>query len=139
MADVRILSSVTQSVAASALKAQQHRMRLIAENMANANSGARDANGDPYRRQAPMFEPMRVGDGLGVRVSRIVEDQTPFKTEYAPGAPGADASGYLKMPNVDTLVEALDMREAQRAYEANLGVIETSRSMDSRVLDLLKR
>ena len=68
----------------------------------------------------------------------VQQDQTPFRTEYSPGNPAADAKGYVKMPNVDPLVEALDMREAQRAYEANLNVIETARSMQSRTLDLLK-
>lgn len=138
MAD-RPISGVAQAVAASALKAQQARMRVIAENIANANSTARTPGGDPYRRQAPVFEPTKVAGANGVKMARVQADQKPFKTEYDPGAPGADASGYVKLPNVDSLVEALDMREAQRAYEANLNVIETSRAMESRTLDLLKR
>jgi flagellar basal-body rod protein FlgC len=81
-----------------------------------------------------------VGPGVtGVAMTGSRQDQTPFKTEYNPGNPAADTKGYVKLPNVEPLVEAMDMREAQRAYEANLNVIETSRSMLSRTLDLLKR
>jgi flagellar basal-body rod protein FlgC len=114
-------------------------MRVIAENLANSDSTSRTPGGDPYRRQIPVFEPRAVDGGQGVKLSRVAQDPTDFRTEYAPGHPGADAKGYLKLPNVDPLVEALDMREAQRAYEANLNVIETARAMDSRTLDLLKK
>ena len=140
MADsTRSMAGAAQAVAASALRAQQARMRIIAENLANANSTSRTPGGDPYRRQAPVFEPTRVAGATGVRMSRVEPDQKPFKTDYEPGNPSADAQGYVKMPNVDTLVEALDMREAQRAYEANLNVIETARAMESRTLDLLRK
>ena len=141
MADPRVIpSSAAKAVAASALKAQQARMRVIAENIANANSVSDTKGGDPYRRQVPIFTPQRLGGGVeGVKMSKVVPDQTAFKTEYVPGNPAADAKGYVKLPNVDSLIEALDMREAQRAYEANLNVIETSRSMEQRTLDLLKR
>jgi len=135
----RNLSGVTQSIAASAMQAQQARMRIIAENLANANSTARAPGGDPYRRQAPVFEPTKVAGATGVRLQRVEPDRSDFKTEYEPGHPSADAKGYVKLPNVNTMVEALDMREAQRAYEANLNVIETVRAMDMRTLDLLKR
>lgn len=128
-----------QSIATSALRAQQARMRIIAENLANSNSTSKTAGGDPYRRQAPVFQPTRVDGGTGVKMSRVAADPTAFKTEYAPGNPSADAKGYVKLPNVDPLIEALDMRDAQRAYEANLNVIETARAMDQRTLDLLKR
>ena len=139
MPNIRSLAGVAQAVAASAMRAQQARMRVIAENLANANSTARTPGGDPYRRQAPVFEPTRVAGATGVRMVRAEPDQKPFNTEYEPGNPAADAQGYVKLPNVNSLVEALDMKEAQRAYEANLNVIETARSMDSRTLDLLKR
>ena len=139
MADNRILAGASQAVAVSALRAQQARMRIIAENLANANSTSRTPGGDPYRRQAPVFEPTKVGDAMGVRMSRVEPDPSEFKTEFEPGHPSADASGYVKMPNVDTMVEAMDMRDAQRAYEANLNVIETSRAIEMRTLDLLKR
>ena len=139
MADVKSMSGLTQAIAASALKAQQARMRIIAENLANASSTARTAGGDPYRRQVPVFQPAHVGEGLGVSMARVDADRSDFKTAYEPGNPAADSKGYVKEPNVDPLIEALDMKEAQRAYEANLNVIETARAMDSRTLDLLKK
>ena len=133
-------SGAAMAVAASALKAQQMRMRVIAENIANADSTASTPGGDPYRRQAPVFAPVTVeGGGQGVKMSRVNPDQTPFVLEYQPGNPGANAKGYVKTPNVNPMIEALDMREAQRSYEANLNVIETARQMESRTLDLLKR
>ncbi|ACG77339.1 flagellar basal-body rod protein FlgC [Phenylobacterium zucineum HLK1] len=136
----RSLSGVAQAIAASALRAQQARMRIIAENLANANSTAKVPGGDPYRRQAPVFEPTRVaGAAQGVRMSRVEPDQSAFRMEYDPGHPSADDRGYVKLPNVNSLVEAMDMREAQRAYEANLNVIETARAMETRTLDLLKK
>src|SRR5438132_424857 len=140
MADITSASGSAMSVAASALRAQQARMRVIAENLANANSTSATAGGDPYRRQVPVFQAEALGDGAqGVRMAKVIPDQTPFKSEYDPGNPSADAKGYVKAPNVDPLIEALDMREAQRAYEANLNVIETARSMESRTLDLLRK
>ena len=136
----RSLAGVAQAIAASALRAQQARMRIIAENLANANSTSKTPGGDPYRRQAPVFEPTKVAaGGQGVRMARVEPDQSDFRTEYSPGHPSADANGYVKLPNVNSLVEALDMREAQRAYEANLNVIETARTMQMRTLDILKR
>jgi flagellar basal-body rod protein FlgC len=138
MTDATTSANAAMSIAASGLQAQQARMRVIAENIANADSVATSAGGDPYRRQSPVFEPTTVKGGTGVAMTRVEADQTPFKTQYDPGNPAADAKGYVKMPNVDPLIEALDMREAQRAYEANLNVIETARTMQSRTLDLLK-
>jgi len=140
MADAKTpVMSGTMAVASTALRAQQARMRVIAENLANANSTARTPGGDPYRRQIPVFAPVKVDGAQGVRMSKVEPDRSDFKTEYEPGHPGADPKGYLKTPNVDPLIEALDMREAQRAYEANLNVIETTRAMQMRTLDLLKR
>jgi flagellar basal-body rod protein FlgC len=139
MADIKPAAGAAQAIAVSALRAQQARMRIIAENMANADSTSKTAGGDPYRRQAPVFRPAKVDGGQGVRMVQARPDMTPFKSEYEPGHPSADAQGYVKTPNVDTLVESLDMRDAQRAYEANLNVIETARAMDTRTLDLLKR
>ena len=133
------VSSSAQQIAISALRAQQSRMRIIAENLANQNSTSRTPGGDPYRRQAPVFQATKVAGGTGVKMARAAPDPTPFKSTYDPGNPSADAQGYVKQPNVDGLIEAMDMREAQRAYEANLNVIETVRAMDSRTLDLLKR
>src|SRR6202012_4036297 len=142
MADDKTTSatSTTQSIAVSALRAQQARMRIIAENLANANSTSKTAGGDPYRRQAPVFQAMPVaGGGTGVKMARAVPDKSQFNSAFDPSNPSADATGYVKTPNVDPLIEAMDMRDAQRAYEANLNVIETARSMDSRTLDLLKQ
>ncbi len=140
MADQTNPTSGILSIAASALKAQQQRMRIIAENIANADSTAKDANGEPYRRQAVVFEPAAVaGGGEGVRIAQVLPDQSPFKQDYEPGNPAADKGGYVKLPNVEPLVEALDMKEAQRAYEANLNVIESARAMEMRTLDLLKQ
>lgn len=139
MADVRPPSNAAQAIAATALRAEQARMRIIAENIANANSTSRTPGGDPYRRQVPVFEPVRTDAGQGVRMVRVAPDQSEFKTEYDPGHPSADAEGFVKMPNVNTLIESLDMKAAQRAYEANLTVIETARSMEFRTLDLLRK
>ncbi len=139
MADpVNPVSSI-MSIASSALHAQQQRMRIIAENIANADSMAKDGNGDPYRRQAVVFAPANVDGGQGVKVAQVMPDQTPFKQDYEPGNPAADKNGYVKLPNVEPLVEALDMKEAQRAYDANLNVIESARAMQMRTLDLLKQ
>ena len=140
MADPKLpVGGVTQAIAASALRAQQARMRIIAENLANADSTSKTPGGDPYRRQAPVFEPTKIAGAQGVRMSKVQADPTEFRQQYDPGHPSADAKGYVKLPNVNSLVEALDMRQAQKAYEANLNVIETARSMESRTLDLLKK
>jgi len=139
MADIKMVGGSAAQIAASALRAQQGRMRIIAENLANANSTSQTHGGDPYRRQAPVFQPTKVAGAQGVKMARVDGDRTQFRQEYEPGNPAADDKGYVKLPNVDSLVEALDMREAQRAYEANLNVIETTRAMQMRTLDLLKK
>lgn len=139
MPEIKSNSLSTMAVATSALRAQQGRMRVIAENIANANSTARTAGGDPYRRQVPVFKPTRIDGAEGVQMLRVEDDTSDFKTEYDPGNPAADDKGYVKLPNVNSLVEALDMKEAQRAYEANLNVIETARAMQSRTLDMLRK
>jgi flagellar basal-body rod protein FlgC len=127
-------------VAASGMRAQAERMRVIAENLANANSTAQAPGLDPYRRQVPVFS-AEVDRALGldrVKMSRVVQDQSEFREGYMPGHPAADEKGYVKLPNVNTLVEMMDMREAQRSYEANLSVIDNSRAMAQRTLDLLR-
>jgi len=128
-------------VAASGLKAQSGRMRIIAENIANADSTATKPGGDPYRRKIPTFQD-RLDRSLGtetVQLGRPVLDKADFQMKYMPGHPAADANGYVKMPNVNGLVEALDMKEAQRSYEANLNLIQASRRMISQTIDILKR
>ncbi|AYG96341.1 flagellar basal body rod protein FlgC [Brevundimonas naejangsanensis] len=127
------------AVASTALKAQQSRMRIIAENIANAESTANVAGGQPYRRQTPVFQARDVDGATGVVLAEVRPDQSDFRMDYDPSHPAANAEGYVMRPNVDTLVEAMDMREAQRAYEANLNVIETARNMESRTLDIIKK
>ncbi|RJT22080.1 flagellar basal body rod protein FlgC [Chakrabartia godavariana] len=127
------------AVASTALKAQQSRMRIIAENIANAESTANVAGGQPYRRQVPVFQSRDVDGSTGVALAEVRPDQRDFRMDYDPSHPAANAEGYVMRPNVDTLIEAMDMREAQRAYEANLNVIETARNMDSRTLDIIKK
>ena len=140
MAEIKPPANAAMTVAASALKAQQARMRIIAENLANADSTAATPGGDPYRRQSPVFETKVMEGGVkGVAMTRVEQDKTPFRQEFQPGNPAADAQGYVKMPNIEPMVEALDMREAQRAYDANISVIETARAMNSSTLDLIKR
>ena len=126
------------AVAASALKAQQSRMRVIAENIANAESTAQVAGGQPYRRQIPVFQAREIDGATGVTLAEVRPDLGDFRSEYDPGHPAANAEGYVLRPNVDTLVEAMDMREAQRSYEANLNMISTTRKMISRTLEILK-
>ena len=140
MADPVQPSNTASAVATSALRAQQARMRVIAQNLANADSTSPTPGGAPYRRQLPVFTPTTVaGGGRGVTMSRVVPDQSPFGSEYAPGNPGADSKGYVQLPNVNPLMEALDMQEAQRAYQANLSVIETANAMDQSTLSLIKK
>src|ERR1700730_14407013 len=119
------------AIAASGLRAQAGRMRVISENIANADSTAQQPGGDPYRRKIPSFI-AEVDRSLGANVvalGRIRPDQSDFRTRYEPGHPAADARGYVKYPNVDSLVELTDMRDAQRSYEANLNVIGATRRM----------
>jgi len=130
----------TLMIAASGLKAQSGRMRVISENIANANSTAATAGGDPYRRRIPTFHSAfdRELQANVVALGRVQADKSDFVTRSEPGNPAADAQGHVKYPNVNPLIEAVDMREAQRSYEANLNVISATRRMISRTLDLLK-
>jgi len=139
MADVAPPSNPAMAVAASALRAQQSRMRVIAENLANADTTSQTKGGDPYRRQVPVFQSSKVDGATGVKLAQVVPDGSDFHLEWDPSHPAANAQGYVKRPNVDPLIEAMDMREAQRAYDANLNVIDTARAMESRTLDLLKK
>lgn len=133
--------SDTMQVSAAGMRAQAARMRIISENIANANSTAREAGGDPYRRQIPVFEAElnRVTGMSTVRMTDIEYDQSDFTLEFDPGNPAADGDGYVKTSNVQTLVEMMDMREAMRSYEANLNMIESAKRMQERALDLLRR
>lgn len=130
----------TMSIAASGLRAQAGRMRIISENIANADSTPNAPGGDPYRRKIPTFA-SEIDRALGARVvelSRVTTDTSEFRTKYEPGHPAADRNGYVKYPNVNPLVEMTDMREAQRSYEANVNVISATRRMIQRTIDILK-
>jgi len=130
----------TISVAASGLKAQSGRMRVVAENIANADSTADRPGADPYRRRIPTFS-QRFDQQLQANVvglGRVQTDQAPFRTRFEPGHPAADLKGEVKLPNVNTLIETIDMREAQRSYEANLNLITATRRMISRTLEILR-
>jgi len=128
-------------ISAFGMRAQAARMRIISENIANADSTAREPGGDPYRRQVPVFEAeLDRATGLNaVRMTDVAHDQSEFTLEYDPGHPAANAEGYVQYSNVQTLVEMMDMREAMRSYEANLNMIENARRMQERALDLLRR
>jgi flagellar basal-body rod protein FlgC len=127
-------------ISAAGLKAQGQRMRVIAENLANTNSLAKSPGADPYRRKMMSFRNVldRVLGIQKVEVDRMMVDKTDFAIRFEPGHPAADASGYVKLPNVNPLIEMADMRESQRSFEANLTSIEVSKSMMSRLLDLLR-
>jgi flagellar basal-body rod protein FlgC len=127
-------------VSASGLRAQSLRMRVIAENLANSDSVATEAGGDPYRRRVATFksEIDRVTGATRVAVKSIEGDKTQFQRVYEPGNPAANAAGYVLRPNVNNIIETADMKAAQRSYEANLNAIESARGMTMRTIDLLK-
>ena len=127
-------------IAGSGLDVQSTRLRIISENIANAQSTAAVAGGDPYGRQTVSFDNVydRGLEANLVRVKSINTDPAPFKVELDPGNPAADAKGYVKMPNVDLLIELADMREANRTYEANLQVAKQSADMMTQTVNLLK-
>jgi flagellar basal-body rod protein FlgC len=128
-------------ISSSALKAQSQRMKVIAENVANADSLAITPGGDPYRRKTIQFkdEVDRATGAHKVEVAKVGTDPGKFQVRYDPTNPGADASGYVKLPNVNPIVEMADLKEAQRSYEANLQVIDATKSMQSRTLDLIRQ
>jgi flagellar basal-body rod protein FlgC len=128
-------------IAASGMRAQSNRMRVIAENIANANSTSPTPDGNPYRRKVATVT-SDLDRELGATVvqsGKPIEDKSEFRTQYDPGNPAADKQGYVKLPNVNPLVEVMDMREAQRSYEADLNVMEATKTMLARTVDLLKR
>ena len=127
-------------IAATGLHAQSARMRVIAENLANADSAGKTPEDDPYRRKIPTFKSVmdREIGGETVQIGRIAYDQSNFTERYEPGHPAANEQGYVKYPNVSSLVESMDMRQAQRSYEANLNVVMVTRQMLGATLDVLK-
>ena len=132
--------STSMTVAASGMRAQSDRMKIIAENIANANSTSATPGGDPYRRKIATVKSEfdRELNATLVTSGKPAADMSDFTTRYDPGNPNADAKGYVKLPNVNSLVEIMDMREAQRSYEADLTVMDASKTMLSRTVDLLK-
>ena len=123
--------TTSMTVVASRMRAQSDRMRIIAENLANANSTSTTAGGNPYRRQVPTVR-SEFDRQLGVNLAepgRPVEDMSKFRKQYDPGSPAANKQGYVKLPNVNPLIEIMDMREAQRSYEMNSKAISTMDQM----------
>jgi flagellar basal-body rod protein FlgC len=128
------------TISASGMDAQTERLRVIAENLANEDSTGSSPNATPYRRRQVSFQTVlnrRIGAET-VKVSAVTEDNSPFPQKYDPSNPAADTNGYVRTPNVNSFTEMMDMREAERSYSANLNVLQASRSMLSRVIDLLK-
>lgn len=131
---------VSQGIAAAGLDVQSHRMRIIAENMANTQSTANTPGGDPYTRKTIVFS-NDFDEALGanvVGVEQIGKDPSPYRVERNPSHPAADADGNVKYPNVNILVEMADMRESNRSYEANLQMMKQSRSMVMMTIDMLR-
>lgn len=127
-------------IAASGMDAQTTRLRVIAENLANQDTTGSSAGAEPYRRKTVTFQ-TTLNKELGantVEVKQVGRDQGDFPMRYDPSNPAANAAGYVKLPNVNSLVEIMDMHEAERSYSANLAVMQSARGMLSRTIDLLK-
>ena len=130
----------TLRIGASGLEAQSRRLRVLSENLANAHSTGSTPGSDPYARKTVSFESdldEATGTSL-VKVAGVDSRRAAFRVEHHPGHPAADAAGFVKMPNVDIMVEMADMREANRSFEANLQVIKQAREMISMTIDLLR-
>ncbi|MBB6254281.1 flagellar basal body rod protein FlgC [Nitrospirillum iridis] len=128
------------NLSTAGMKAQGTRLRVIAENLANTDSTAAMPGDLPYRRKVVLFA-NTLNKALGidtVNVKKVDVDRSDFQRKFDPGHPSADTEGYVLMPNVNGLVESMDMREAQRSYEANLGVIDATRTMLTKTIDLLR-
>ncbi len=132
--------SSTLDLSAKGMAAQTTRLRVIAENLANSSTTASAPGSDPYRRKTVVFS-NTMDQALGastVNVKQVAPDMSAFPQRYEPANPAADANGYVKTPNVNPFVEIMDMKEAQRSYTANLNVMETTRGMITRTVDLLR-
>ena len=132
--------SATLHISASGLRAQSERLRVVSENLANARSTGKTAGSEPYARKTITFQSEfdRAQQASLVKVKDIGTDTSPFTVEYEPGHPAADEDGYVKMPNVNVLLELADMRETNRSYEANLKVMTQAREMVMRNIGLLR-
>jgi len=130
----------TMKIAGAGMKVQSDRLKVVSQNIANAESTGTRVGEEPYRRKTIAFKTAidREMDLETVKSRRIGTDPSEFPKKYDPGHPAADNEGYVLMPNVNPLVEMMDMREARRGYEANLNVIESSRSMIGQTLNLLR-
>jgi len=130
----------TLMISSAGLKVQTGRMRIIAENVANADSVSSTPGGDPYRRQIPTVTSKfdKALDAEMVRLGKVMPDNSAFETKYEPNNPAADAKGNVKYPNVSPLIEMVDMQSAQRTYEANLNVVSSTRSMLQKTIDILR-
>lgn len=129
------------AISAMGMRAQGTRIRVVTENVANAGTTGTEPGADPYQRQTITFS-NELDKKLGVKTVRVdeigVDTKSDFKMKYMPDHPAANDEGYVKMPNVNMMIEMMDIREAQRSYEANLGMIEQARSMITRTIDLLR-
>lgn len=127
-------------IAATGMHAQTARMRVIAENLANADSAGKTPEEEPYRRRIPTFQAVTDDEAGGktVQIGRLAYDMSDFESRFEPGHPAADERGYVRYPNVNSLIETMDMREAQRTYEANLNVVTVTRQMLGRTIDILR-
>ncbi|MBC7432522.1 MAG: flagellar basal body rod protein FlgC [Rubritepida sp.] len=128
------------SISAAGMAAQSTRLRVVAENIANRDSTGQSPGAEPYRRKTITFD-NRLDRALGastVRIGRIGTARGGFPEQFDPSHPAADARGYVRRPNVDSLIETMDMREAQRSYSANLSVLETTRGMLTRAIEALR-
>jgi flagellar basal-body rod protein FlgC len=127
-------------ISASGMDAQGTRLRVVAENLANKDSIGDSPGADPYRRKTVTFE-NRLDRATGidqVRVRRVAEDQSAFPQRFEPSNPAANEQGYVRTPNVNSFVEVMDMREAQRSFSANLSVLEVTRGMLNRAIEILR-
>lgn len=130
----------TLKVSAAAMSAQTTRLRVIAENLANAGSTANSPGADPYRRKIVTFRnelDKATGDKL-VKVDKVLPDASNFEMKFIPGHPAADANGYVRFPNVNPMIEMADLKDANRSYQANVDVIDVAKSMLSRAIGLLQ-
>jgi flagellar basal-body rod protein FlgC len=128
------------AIASSGIEAQSTRMRIVSENLANASSTGRTSGADPYQRKTVTFDAAmdRAAGAQLVKIKEIGVDRAPFRVDYDPGHPAADKAGYVKLPNVNMMIEMADMREVNRSYEANLQIVKQVRSMLGMTIDLLR-
>lgn len=132
--------SDTIGISAAGMRSQSDRLRIAAENLANAETTGSSPGADPYRRKTITFkeEVDRASGASGVKVGEIGKDQSDFQMKYDPSHPAANEKGYVKMPNVNPMMEIMDSHDAQHSYEANLNTMQITRSMLARTVNLLK-